>query len=113
MASGSMMSWLTRSRFFIGLQKWHYNAAGFNQLGLLRDDLIRETPEVKEAIRRLPEDVNNARLFRIKRALDLSLKHRVLPEEQWTKFEEDKPYLLPIIEEVQKEWKEMHEWNKV
>ena len=49
---------------------------------------MEELPEVKEALRRLPEEEQYLRLFRIKRALDLSLKHAQLPKEQWTKPEE-------------------------
>ena len=49
---------------------------------------MEEDPDIKEAIRRLPEKEQNLRLFRIKRALDLSLKHSVLPRDQWTKPEE-------------------------
>lgn len=54
----------------------------------MRDDTLYENPDVKEAILRLPEPVYNDRMFRIKRALDLSLKHQILPKNQWTKFEE-------------------------
>jgi len=54
----------------------------------MRDDTINEDSDVKEAIRRLPEPVYNDRMFRIKRALDLSMKQQVLPKEQWTNFEE-------------------------
>ena len=56
--------------------------------GLRRDDTLRSNPIVEEAIRRLPENEYNDRVFRIKRALDLSLKHAILPKDQWTKFEE-------------------------
>ena len=56
--------------------------------GLLYDDTVRVTPLIQEAINRLPEDERNARAFRIKRALDLSLKHRVLPKDQWTTMEQ-------------------------
>lgn len=58
-------------------------------LGLRREDLYSEIyPDVVEAIRRLPEEEKNLRNYRIKRALDLSLKHQILPKEQWTKPEE-------------------------
>uniref|UniRef100_F7GQU9 Cytochrome b-c1 complex subunit 7 n=1 Tax=Callithrix jacchus TaxID=9483 RepID=F7GQU9_CALJA len=77
------------SRLLEIMRKWYYNAAGFNKLGLLRDDTIYEDEDVKEAIRRLPENLYNDRMFRIKRALDLSMKHQILPKEQWTKYEED------------------------
>lgn len=56
--------------------------------GLMRDDTIIEDADVKEALRRLPERVYNDRMFRIKRALDLSMKQQILPKEQWTKYEE-------------------------
>jgi len=56
--------------------------------GLMRDDTLYEDDDVKEALKRLPEDLYNERMFRIKRALDLSLKHRILPKEQWVKYEE-------------------------
>ena len=47
-----------------------------------------DTPELAEAVRRLPEEEQNLRMFRIKRALDLSMKHQLLPKEEWTKPEE-------------------------
>lgn len=52
------------------------------------DDTLHETPDVEEAIKRLPENLYNDRNFRIKRALDLSMKHQILPKDQWTKYEE-------------------------
>ena len=36
----------------------------------------------------MPADEQYERLFRMKRALDLSLKHSLLPKDQWTKPEE-------------------------
>ncbi|KAH0505040.1 Cytochrome b-c1 complex subunit 7 [Microtus ochrogaster] len=93
-------------------RKWYYNAAGFNKLGLMLDDTPRETEDVKEAIRRLPEHLYNDRMFRIKRALDLSMRHQILPKEQWTKYEEDKFYLKPYLKEVIRERKEKEEWAK-
>ena len=49
---------------------------------------MEEDPDVSEAIRRLPEEEQYQRLFRLKRALDLSMKKTILPQEQWTKPEE-------------------------
>ena len=60
----------------------------FSVIGLMRDDTIYENEDVKEAIRRLPENLYNDRMFRIKRALDLTMRHQILPKEQWTKYEE-------------------------
>nr|XP_054363731.1 cytochrome b-c1 complex subunit 7-like [Mirounga angustirostris] len=98
------------SRWLQGIRKWYYNAAGFNKLGLMRNDTIYENDDVKEAIR-LPENLYNDRMFRIKRALDLTMRHQILPKEQWTKYEEDKFYLEPYLKEVIRERKE-REWAK-
>ncbi|XP_024150746.1 cytochrome b-c1 complex subunit 7 [Oryzias melastigma] len=99
-------------RLMLGFRKWYYNLCGFNKLGLMRDDTINEDADVKEALRRLPEQVYNDRMFRIKRALDLSMKQQVLPKEQWTKYEEENYYLTPYLEEVVRERKEKEEWMK-
>ncbi|XP_004074271.1 cytochrome b-c1 complex subunit 7 [Oryzias latipes] len=99
-------------RLMLGFRKWYYNLCGFNKLGLMRDDTIIEDADVKEALRRLPERVYNDRMFRIKRALDLSMKQQILPKEQWTKYEEEDFYLTPYLEEVIRERNEKEEWMK-
>ncbi|XP_030268737.1 cytochrome b-c1 complex subunit 7 [Sparus aurata] len=99
-------------RLMLGFRKWYYNLSGFNKLGLMRDDTIYEDEDVKEAIRRLPEDLYNDRTFRMKRALDLSMKQQILPKDMWTKFDEDVPYLTPYVDEVVRERKEKEEWMK-
>ncbi|CAM4498570.1 cytochrome b-c1 complex subunit 7 [Lepidochelys kempii] len=99
-------------RLLEGFRKWYYNAAGFNQLGLMRDDTIYEDDDVKVALKRLPENLYNERLFRIKRALDLSMRQQILPEEQWVKYEEDKKYLEPYLKEVIRERLEREEWDR-
>ncbi|XP_017282194.1 cytochrome b-c1 complex subunit 7 [Kryptolebias marmoratus] len=100
------------SRLMQGFSKWYYNLCGFNKLGLRADDLIYETNDVKEALKRLPEDVYNERMFRMKRAMHVSMKHQILPKEEWTKYENDVPYLKPYLEEVIRERKEREEWMK-
>ncbi|XP_068189131.1 cytochrome b-c1 complex subunit 7 [Antennarius striatus] len=99
-------------RLMLGFQKWYYNLCGFNKYGLRRDDILYENADVKEALKRLPVDQYDARTFRIKRALDLSMKHQILPKNQWTTFEEDSAYLKPYLEEVIRERKEREEWMK-
>ena len=47
-----------------------------------------EDPVVSEALRRLPREEVDLRLWRLKRALDLSMKKNILPKEQWTSEEE-------------------------
>ncbi|KAJ7991882.1 hypothetical protein DPEC_G00288460 [Dallia pectoralis] len=100
------------NRLLVGFRKWYYNAAGFNKIGLMRDDTIIEDTDVKEAVRRLPENVFNDRMFRLKRAIDLSMKQSILPKGQWTKYEEDVRYLEPYLKEVIRERKEVEEWSK-
>lgn len=57
--------------------------------GLRREDLyMEEDLEIAEAVRRLPEEERNLRQYRIKRAMDLTIKHAILPKDQWTKPEE-------------------------
>ncbi|XP_014225488.1 cytochrome b-c1 complex subunit 7-like [Trichogramma pretiosum] len=93
-------------------KEFWYNKAGFNQLGLMRDDCLHETPAVKEALRRLDPDILDERNFRIVRAGYLTLQKDVLPKEQWTKLKDDHLYLTPIVEEVEREWAEKAEWEK-
>ncbi|XP_042291532.1 cytochrome b-c1 complex subunit 7 [Thunnus albacares] len=99
-------------RLLLGVRKWYYNMCGFNKIGLLRDDTVYEDADVKEALRRLPENLYNERMFRMKRALDLSMKQQILPKDQWTKYEEDVSYLSPYLDEVIRERKEKEEWMK-
>lgn len=94
------------------LQRWAYYKSYFPQLGLMRDDCLNETPDVKEAIRRLPADVYDTRQFRISRAMYLSNRKDILPKDEWTKMEEDVRYLAPLVEEVKRERLEKQEWNK-
>lgn len=56
--------------------------------GLWHDDMLYESEDVKEALRRLPTKILDERNFRIVRALQLSCQKIVLPQEQWTKYEE-------------------------
>ncbi|KOC65490.1 Cytochrome b-c1 complex subunit 7 [Habropoda laboriosa] len=103
------MSYLKRT--FPGFQKWAYNFAGFNQYGLYRDDLLHETEDVKEALKRVPPHIIEERDFRLVRAMQLDLQKKVLPKEQWTKLEEDIHYLLPHVQDVIRERKEKEAWE--
>jgi len=85
---------------------WYYEEAGWCKYGLLRDDLLPENPAVQETLRRLPPHVLAARDMRFKRAFDLDLKKLILPREQWTKIQDDLPYLEPTLSEVNNEMKQ-------
>ena len=57
--------------------------------GLRAEDLIMDDiPDVAEAVKRLPRHEQDLRSFRLKRACDLTMKHIILPKDQWTKPEE-------------------------
>ncbi|XP_045581587.1 cytochrome b-c1 complex subunit 7 [Procambarus clarkii] len=97
------------------LKRFAFRASGFNQYGLYYDDCLHETPDVIEALERLPQNIKDERNFRMQRALQLSLVKNILPKEQWISFEEDREkgrYLQPYLKEVIKERKEQEEWNK-
>ncbi|OTB09091.1 hypothetical protein M426DRAFT_316383 [Hypoxylon sp. CI-4A] len=86
---------------------WYTNAAGYRQLGLRADDLIvEENEEVIKALKRLPPQVAYDRVYRLRRAFQASATHKLLPKDQWTKAEEDVPYLQPLIDQIQAEVKE-------
>merc|ERR1712150_32665 len=92
--------------WLLKVKKWAYYKSYFPQLGLMTDDCIYADRYVKEAVKRLPNDVRQAREFRMGRALILSHNKDILPKEEWTKWEEDQPYLNELIEEVKKEERE-------
>ncbi|KAF3597942.1 hypothetical protein DY000_02023729 [Brassica cretica] len=67
------------------LARMHMNAVStrLRRYGLRYDDLFDqyETMDIKEALNRLPREVVDARNQRLKRAMDLSMKHEYLPED--------------------------------
>ncbi|KAH8730230.1 ubiquinol-cytochrome C reductase complex 14kD subunit-domain-containing protein [Phaeosphaeriaceae sp. PMI808] len=86
------------------LSKWYANAAGYRQLGLRADDLIPEENNViQTALKRLPPQEAYDRVFRLRRAMQLSMTHQLLPKEEWTKPEDDLPYLTTIVMNVEAE----------
>ncbi|RYP78378.1 hypothetical protein DL771_000563 [Monosporascus sp. 5C6A] len=90
--------------FMKPLSEWYINAAGYRKLGLRADDLIiEENEDVIKALKRLPPQESYDRVFRIRRAFQASATHQLLPKEEWTKPEEDVPYLSPILEAIKAE----------
>ncbi|KAI0395386.1 cytochrome b-c1 complex subunit 7 [Xylariaceae sp. FL0594] len=81
---------------------WYSNAAGYRQLGLLADDLIlEENEDVLLALKRLSPKESYDRVYRLRRAIQCSVTHKLLPKDQWTKPEEDVPYLSPILAQIE------------
>ncbi|KAG5321788.1 QCR7 protein, partial [Acromyrmex heyeri] len=97
------------------LAKSLFNSMRYNRYGLYTHDVMYNYshPVVCEALRRLPEEVLDARNFRIIRALQLSFVKIHLPSEKWITFEEDVKYryLTPYIEELKAEQAEMNEFD--
>lgn len=62
----------------------------------MANDLLNDAihSDVAEALRRLPQEIIDQRNFRLVRAQQLSACHRILPKEQWTKYEEVSKYQL-------------------
>lgn len=71
------------------------------------DDLISEENEdVQKALKRLPPRQSYDRVFRLRRAVQLSVQQKILPRAEWTKPEEDKPYLGPLLSVLEAEARE-------
>uniref|UniRef100_A0A6G1SCT4 Cytochrome b-c1 complex subunit 7 n=1 Tax=Aceria tosichella TaxID=561515 RepID=A0A6G1SCT4_9ACAR len=90
---------------------------GYNRYGFYHDDLIGGynntiNPTVAEAYRRLlidkPEE-HDQRVYRALRASQLKIRKEILPEDQWTTYEEDMTkgrYLQPYLRQIEEEERE-------
>ena len=86
----------------------YQSLAGYRKLGLKYDDLfITENEAVKEAIKRLPEQELQARMYRQKRAMQAGIMHKeqLSKSEQMT-IQEDKLQLRDLVERVEREIEE-------
>lgn len=68
------------------------------RLGLRYDDLFdpMEDLDIKEALARLPREIVDARNQRLKRAMDLSMKHEYLPKDLQVKCLDSMPLFILI-----------------
>ncbi|CAA3019319.1 cytochrome b-c1 complex subunit 7-like [Olea europaea subsp. europaea] len=93
----------------------------YNKYGLYHDDLIggynnTVNPNVAEAYRRLlidKPDQHDLRVYRALRANQLKIRKEILPEEEWTTFEEDVEkghYLQPYLRQIEEEDKEKRDF---
>lgn len=71
---------------------------------------------MKDALRRLPGGLDNSRMFHIRRAPHLILRHQTLPRKQQTKYEDkcegDKFSLEPYLKDVLWGREEREDWAK-
>ena len=76
-----------------------------SKYGLRYDDLLDETQnlDVQEALDRLPKEAREMRTQRLKRAMDLSMKHIYLDKETMEKQTPFDHYLSPVLAEVEAE----------
>jgi len=99
------------ARLFRPLTAWasqRYTARLGDKLrdyGLRYDDLYDPLmdADVAEALRRLDPEVVYARNARLRRAMDLSLKHEKLPAELRARQTPFEPYLTPMLNEIKAE----------
>ncbi|XP_055327656.1 cytochrome b-c1 complex subunit 7-like [Paramacrobiotus metropolitanus] len=96
------------------MKKWIYQKDDTREYGLYHDDLYRDGhDDVREAVRRLPAELFDARAHRLHRAIQLSRNKIVLPEQLWTKYDDPgHHYLTPYLNEVIAEKAERAAWNK-
>ncbi|KAK3149010.1 hypothetical protein QOZ80_3AG0211710 [Eleusine coracana subsp. coracana] len=106
----SMMSAL--SQWFVNprrnpLARLHMHAISsrLRKYGLRYDDLYDPyfDLDIKEALGRLPTEVVDARIQRLKRAMDLSMKHQYLPEDVQAIQTPFRSYLSDMLALVKKE----------
>eukprot|EP00316_Scyphosphaera_apsteinii_P003323 CAMPEP_0119310096 /NCGR_PEP_ID=MMETSP1333-20130426/17698_1 /TAXON_ID=418940 /ORGANISM="Scyphosphaera apsteinii, Strain RCC1455" /LENGTH=104 /DNA_ID=CAMNT_0007314213 /DNA_START=107 /DNA_END=421 /DNA_ORIENTATION=- len=75
--------------------------------GLMYEDCLIETENVKLALKRLPKDILVAREQRLKRAMFLSSQHKTLPTEVAEKLDPWESYLTPHLDAIKKEKQEL------
>ncbi|KAF4956090.1 hypothetical protein FSARC_11681 [Fusarium sarcochroum] len=91
--------WL--AKLFKPAATWYVNASGYRQMGLRYDDLLEEENDVaQKALKRLSNVESYERIYRIRRAVQCSYQHKLLPKDQWTTTATDKTYLQPLMQEV-------------
>ncbi|WBW74762.1 ubiquinol-cytochrome-c reductase complex subunit 6 [Schizosaccharomyces osmophilus] len=114
----SLAKYIQKSPFLYKLLKpvsqAYINLAGYRKFGLRYDDLTLEENEVVEkALNRLPEQESFDRVYRIRRAMQLSIENKILPKSEWTKGEEDTLYLRPIVKRVAEEKQEREAFDSL
>ena len=71
--------------------------------GLLYEDVMIETADVKLALKRMPKELMVAREQRLKRAMMLDTQQKTLPPEVAAQIDPWQSYMGPYLEGVQKE----------
>ncbi|XP_019158090.1 PREDICTED: cytochrome b-c1 complex subunit 7-2-like [Ipomoea nil] len=106
MASPSwIQSLLNPSKNWFAAQHMKAISNRLRKYGLRYDDLFdpKEHLDIKEAMERLPQEVIDARNQRLKRAIDLSMKHEYLPDDLQKMQTPFRSYLHEMVDLVEKE----------
>ncbi|NP_001170375.1 Cytochrome b-c1 complex subunit 7 [Zea mays] len=102
----ALANWLANPRRN-PLARLHMHAVSsrLRKYGLRYDDLYDPyfDLDIKEALGRLPREVVDARIQRLKRAMDLSMKHQYLPEDLQAQQVPFRGYLGDMLALVKKE----------
>ncbi|GMG99018.1 hypothetical protein Nepgr_000858 [Nepenthes gracilis] len=106
MAASPFVRWLVdpRRNFLAAFHKKTLDKR-LRKYGLRLDDLYDplEDLDIKEALNRLPREIVDARNQRLKRAMDLSMKHEYLPEDLQTMQTPFRSYLQDMLALVKRE----------
>ncbi|GMH12444.1 hypothetical protein Nepgr_014285 [Nepenthes gracilis] len=104
--ASSFMKWLVdpRRNFLAAVHKKSMDKR-LRKYGIRLDDMYdpMEDLDIKEALNRLPREIVDARNQRLKRAMDLSMKHEYLPEELQAVQTPFRSYLQDMFALVKKE----------
>ncbi|XP_010254318.1 PREDICTED: cytochrome b-c1 complex subunit 7-2 [Nelumbo nucifera] len=105
MASSMLQSFLNPSKNWFAAQHMKSLSKRLRKYGLRYDDLYDPMYDldIKEALARLPREIVDARNQRLKRAMDLSLKHEYLPEDLQAMQTPFRSYLQDMLALIKKE----------
>ncbi|KAL9260325.1 Cytochrome b-c1 complex subunit 7-2, mitochondrial-like protein [Drosera capensis] len=102
----SLVKWLVdpNRNFLAAIHKRSLDKR-LRKYGLRLDDLYdpKEDLDIKEALNRLPREIVDARNQRLKRAMDLSMKHEYLPPDLQAVQTPFRSYLQDMLTLVKKE----------
>ncbi|KAL1353183.1 hypothetical protein HN51_041945 [Arachis hypogaea] len=105
MASSFIQSFIDPKKNWFAAQHMKAISKRLRRFGLRYDDLYDPyyDLDVKEALNRLPKEVVDARHQRLKRAMDLSMKHEYLPEDLQAMQTPFRGYLQEMLALVKRE----------
>ncbi|XP_010432714.1 PREDICTED: cytochrome b-c1 complex subunit 7-1 [Camelina sativa] len=106
--SSFLKSFIDPKKNFLARMHMKAISTRLRRYGLRYDDLYDQyySMDIKEAMNRLPREVVDARNQRLKRAMDLSMKHEYLPKDLQAMQTPFRGYLQDMLALVERESKE-------